>query len=149
MSQRHVGHLVVERGRAYVISERAGLPRQLKPADGRSYLVGGTTTLILARRMLAATKTVRDHLPPGFDTPSPMQILMQLYVAEEESDDLFIADIVSLNPTSAPIIRRWLAALGSIGYVEQRGELVALTEHGYDRVIATLEAMFAAQRELD
>ena len=78
-----------------------------------------------------------------------MQILMQLYVAEEESDDLFIADIVSLNPTSAPIIRRWLAALGSIGYVEQRGELVALTEHGYDRVIATLEAMFAAQRELD
>jgi hypothetical protein len=131
------------------ISGQPQLPRQLRNSDGRGYLVGGTDTLILARRMLAAAAVVHAHLPYGFDPPSPLQIMMQLYVAEEEACYLTLTDVSRSDPASQPVTKRWLAALESNGFVERRDTIFALTTFGYERVIATLEALFAAQRRLD
>lgn len=117
------------------------------PHDG-ALILSPTTTVTLARRMLAASQAVADSLPAGFYASPVLDTLLALHVAEEDAAYL---DVAKVEPAGvAPTIaRRWIGILVAQGLVEQRGTLLALTDEGHAAVTRLLEAVYAVQRELD
>jgi hypothetical protein len=119
------------------------MTRVLRVADGSARLVSTTTTVKLAQRMLAAANVVHNALPHGFATPTPINILLELYLAEERGLYPLATELSDRHNT------RWVAALASVGLVDYEGSHVALTDTGYETVIATLTELFNVQRALD
>lgn len=125
------------------------MSRTLKVADGKEHVVSTTSTIKLAERMLASSRVIACSLPPGLHPPSPVTILLELYLAEDEalypkSSGLGLTD--HMHPIVA---ERWVAALLKQGLVEQQHGRVALSAAGYQAVTDMLEVLFAVQRALD
>jgi hypothetical protein len=99
--------------------------------------------------MLAASGVVSSHLPAGFSPPTPMNLLLELFIAEENALYPGAADLGRHDGMSPRLVDRWLIALLHEGLIEKNNEAVALTDQGFNAVVRVLEAMFNAQRLLD
>ncbi|WP_294312814.1 hypothetical protein [uncultured Sphingomonas sp.] len=108
-----------------------------------------TTTIKLAERVLASARVVDAHMPPDFANFSPLYLLLELYLAEEQANYLTIDAVRQRGPASASTLKRWISAIEGEGLVEQNAGLLALTQKGYTLVVDTLEGIFDVQRELD
>lgn len=125
------------------------MSRTLRVADGKEHVVSTTTTIKLAERMLASSRVVACSMPAGLHPPSPVTILLELYLAEEEA--LYPkSSALGLTDHMHPIVaERWAAALLKQGLVEQQHGRVALSATGHKVVTEMLELLFAVQRALD
>jgi hypothetical protein len=121
------------------------MPRTLTASDGSVRIVSTTTTTKLAARMLAAAQVLAEALPQGFNAPLPTNILLALFVGEEEAHYPSEAEIGGPRATA----ERWIIALAQAGLIERRDGLLALSRLGYDTVQTMLERLFEAQRRLD
>jgi hypothetical protein len=125
------------------------MPRTLTAPNDREHVVTTTTTIKFAERVLASYRVLAVGLPVELRCPSPMSILLELYIAEEEalyptSDGLGKVD--AMHPS---VKNRWIQALAQSGFVEQKGARFALTEAGYKVVNDVLDLLFQVQRCLD
>jgi hypothetical protein len=121
------------------------MPRTLTASDGSVRVVSTTTTTKLAERMLAAAQVIAETLPAGFNAPLPTNILLALFVAEEDAHYPSESEVGGPRATTD----RWIAALAQAGLVERRDGLLALSERGHAMVQMMLERLFDAQRRLD
>lgn len=108
-----------------------------------------TTTIKLAERVLASARVVEAQMPFGFVSFSPLYLLLELYLAEEQANYLTIDGVRQRGPASASTLKRWVSAIEGEGLIEQNAGLLALTQKGYTLVVDTLEGIFDVQRELD
>ena len=118
---------------------RGGVPRSPTP----------TTTTKLAHRMLNASLTLAQHLPQGLVGSSALDILLSLYVAEEDARYLSIGDLTLPGDQVPAVTERWVAYLVQLGLVDRREDMLALSIDGHTALTDALEAMFVAQRALD
>ena len=121
------------------------MPRILTASDGSVRIVSTTTTTKLAERMRVAAKVIAEALPPGFNAAAPTDILLALFVAEEDAH--YPAETEVGGPPATT--ERWLAALAQAGLIERHDGLVALSKIGHETVQTMLERLFEAQRRLD
>jgi hypothetical protein len=125
------------------------MSRTLIAQDRAVRNVAVTTTTKLAERILATAQVIRSRMPPGFTAVSPINILLEMYLAEEGASYLAGDELRCAAGTSPAVVRRWMLALEQQGLVEARQGLFALSSTGYETVVATLEEVFAVQRTLD
>lgn len=125
------------------------MTRILDPSPGRTRVIGPTTTAKFAARMIAAQRVMSECLPDGFSAPIPLDVLLKLYVAEDEGNCLVVEDFSSSHNPKSSVVVRWIKALEAAELVEQRGNLIALTAHGYDTLTCMMAGIYAAQRTLD
>lgn len=125
------------------------MPRTLIAADGAVRNVAVTTTIKMAERILASARIVESHMPTGFVGFSPLNVLLELYLAEEQASYLTVDTLRHHGIASGSTLRRWVAAIEAEGLIEQKSDLLALTQQGYTLVVDTLESIFNVQRELD
>ncbi|MBB4618536.1 hypothetical protein [Sphingomonas abaci] len=108
-----------------------------------------TTTIKFAERVLASYRVLAVGLPSELRCPSPMSMLLELYVAEEEAlyptaDGLGVIDAMHPN-----VRNHWIKALVQSGHIEQKGSRFALSDVGYKVVNDVLDLLFQVQRCLD
>lgn len=125
------------------------MPRALVAENGATYIVGSTDTVKLAKRVIETGRVIAGVLPKGYVSPSVMELLLAIYLAEEEARYLTIIELSSIQGVAIPVAVRWIDALCGINLVEKRNDLIALTSDGYSIVITTLQNIFSAQRLLD
>jgi hypothetical protein len=125
------------------------LPRTFSVRDGQVGVVSTTTTLKLAERMLTAARVISMGLPPGFSPPTPMNLLLELFIAEESAHYPKAAELGKHDGMSQHVVDRWLIALSSERLIERNEKAVALTEHGRNVVVRVLEAIINAQNLLN
>jgi hypothetical protein len=121
----------------------------LSCVPGQPVIVSTTTTVKLAERMVAASRVVEANMPVSLSPPLPINVLLEIYLAEEAGRSIRVHDLTTAGSGSTMSSQRWVSALSSSGLVEQRGELIALSQLGYDTIMKTLKDLFMAQRELD
>lgn len=125
------------------------MARTLTAPGGKLRMIGSTTTAKMAERLLHAGRVFADELDASLNHWPVVEILMSLHLAEDEGRDLTIGDLDLRSSPSKAISRRWVAQLVAFGLVDQRGDLIALTEWGYVKTLSILESVYAAQRALD
>ncbi len=125
------------------------MPRTLIAPDGAVRNVAVTTTVKIAERILASARVVEAKMPTGFVSFSPLNILLELYLAEEQANYLSVDTLRHRAIASETTLRRWISALELEGLIDQKEGLLALTHQGYTLVVDTLEGIFNVQRELD
>ena len=125
------------------------MSRTLRVADGREHVVSTTTTIKLAERMLASSRVIACSMPAGLHTPSPVTILLELYLAEEEALYPRASGLGRVDHMHPVVTNRWIAALAEQGLVEQQRGHVALNAAGHKKVTEMLELLFEVQRCLD
>ena len=125
------------------------MPRALVAENGATYIVGSTDTVKLAKRVIETGRVIAGSLPKGFVAPSVMELLLALYLAEEDARYLTISELSMNEGLAISVATRWISALCEIDLVEKRNGLIALTGSGYSTVITTLQDIFKAQRMLD
>jgi hypothetical protein len=125
------------------------LPHTLTVADGSVRTVSTTTTVRLAERVLAASCVARENLPKGFHTPTPLSLLLEMYVAEESARYLRISELGVTDGMHPRIAERWVAALVTEGLACVRIDHAALTSEGHQTVTRLLQELFTVQRTLD
>ena len=108
-----------------------------------------TTTTELAQRLLRASLTLAEHLPDKIVGSPALDILLSLYVAEEEARYLAVGELAPAGDRTPAVIQRWVAYLVQLGLVERRGDLLALSTDGHAAITDAIEAMFVALRALD
>jgi hypothetical protein len=91
-----------------------------------------------AEQMLAASRVIAQGMPPGFSSPSPVNFLLELFVAEETGRCLSIGELGRNNSFSRRVVDRWIDALTDEGFVEISGQAVGLTKQGYDVITSML-----------
>lgn len=121
----------------------------LTPAGGLPQLLRPTTTTKLAERILLASRIFSEVLPEGLNTLPVLDILLDIYVAEESARYPRTSEIDPPGTLAPSVTQRWIAALVSAGLVERRGDLVALSTDGHVRVTTFLQTLYAAQRAVD
>lgn len=125
------------------------MSRTLRVADGREHVVSTTTTIKLAERVLASLRVLACSMPAGLHTPSPVTILLELYLAEEEALYPRTSGLGRTDHMHPAIVDRWIAVLVQQGLVEQQQGRNALTEAGHEHVTEMLTLLFQVQRCLD
>lgn len=125
------------------------MPRALIAENGATYIVGSTDTVKLAKRVIETGRVIAGALPKGYVSPSAMELLLALYLAEEDARYLSVSELSATEGVAITVAARWVNALCKIDLVEQRNGLIALTGSGYFTVITTLQDIFGAQRLLD
>lgn len=99
--------------------------------------------------MLAASRVARENLPKGFHSASPLNLLLEMYVAEESARYLKLSEIGSVDEMHPRVAERWVAALVEEGLVCVRIDHAALTSKGHETATRLLQELFAVQRTLD
>lgn len=99
--------------------------------------------------MLVASQVVMQGMPAGFSSPSPMNFLLELFLAEETGRYLSADELGKNDGMSKRVADRWIAALLGEGVIETSGVAVGLTDHGYRVVTSMLMRLFESQRLLD
>ncbi|WP_375380993.1 hypothetical protein [uncultured Sphingomonas sp.] len=99
--------------------------------------------------MLNASLTLAQHLPQGIVGSSALDILLSLYVAEEDARYLSVSELTLPGNHIPAVTERWVAYLVQLGLVDRRGDMLALSVDGHMALTDALEAMFVAQRALD
>jgi hypothetical protein len=104
-----------------------------------SLLPAATTTARLTTALLAASDAAARALPDGLHHACALDLLLRLFLADEAAR-LTRLDELPSGSCSPEAVRRWIAALVSVGYVERRGAYVALSAIGHRGVTAITEA---------
>jgi len=125
------------------------MTKMLSAANALPRLIAPGTTRTLAQRMLSASAEIAAALPRGFYAPTALDILLTLYIAEDDARYLVAAELHLPGGPPTGVVERWLTALAAEGLLDRQGELLALSAKGYDLVTAIVEAIHAAQRTLD
>lgn len=125
------------------------MPHTLTVADGSARVVSTTTTVRLAERMLEASRVVRDNLPKGFHSGTSLNLLLEMYVAEDSARYLQLPELGTVDQMHPRVVERWIAALVEEGLVCVRIDHAALTSTGHEMVTRLLQELFTAQRALD
>lgn len=125
------------------------MSRTLRVADGREHVVSTTTTVKLAERMLASSRVIACSMPASLHTPSPVTLLLELYLAEEEALYPHASGLGRIDHMHPMVVERWIAVLVQQGLVEQQQGRNALTEAGHKHVTDMLTLLFQVQRCLD
>lgn len=108
-----------------------------------------TTTPQMARRMLASLRILANHLPQGLAGTPAVDILLALYVAEDDALYGGLTDLHVPTSFSHEVTRRWVQALIGMGLVEERLQFLALSDDGHRLMTGMIEALYQRQRELD
>ena len=127
----------------------APMTKMLSVPDAVPRLLAPTTTQKIAQRMLAGSREVAAAMPRGFFTPTALDILLILHVAEEDARYLTMEELDIPGGPSTVITGRWLSILIVQSLIDQRGNLLALSKKGYDLVTGIIESVYRAQRALD
>ncbi|MBB4620014.1 hypothetical protein, partial [Sphingomonas abaci] len=85
----------------------------------------------------------------GLHTPSPITILLELYLAQEEALSPCARGLGRVDLAHPAVTRRWIAVLESEGLVEQQQGRFSLSPAGHGRVSEMLELLSDVQRYLD
>lgn len=125
------------------------MPILLTPADGLPRVLHPTTTTKLAERILLASRVFSEVLPEGLNALPVLDILLDLYVAEEDARYPRTGEIDPPGTLAPSVTQRWIAALVQEGLVERRDDLVALSTKGHALVTTFLQTLYAAQRAAD
>lgn len=125
------------------------MPRTLSVADGKEHVVSTTTTIKLAERMLASSRVIACSMPAGLHPPSPVTILLELYLAEEEALYPRASGLGRVDQMHPVVAEGWVAVLVQQGLVEVQHGRAALTAAGHKVVCDMLELLFSVQRALD
>lgn len=125
------------------------MSKLLSSSGGVSRLVSPTTTKKMAQRMLSASREIADAMPIGFYSPTALDILLMLHVAEDDASYPAWDTMEVPGRPSTMTVDRWLAALTSEGLVDRHNGLIALSQKGYSLVVSTIERIYEAQRALD
>ena len=102
-----------------------------------------------AEHMLAASRVIAQGMPPGFSSPSPVNFLLELFVAEETGRCLSIGELGRSDGFSKRVVDRWIDALADEGFVEISGQALGLTNQGYDVVTTMLTRLSDAENPSD
>jgi CTP-dependent riboflavin kinase len=95
--------------------------------------------------MLAASRVFAQEMPPGFLSPSPVNFLLELFVAEETGRCLSIDELGRNDGVSRRVVDRWIDALADEGFVEMSGQAIGLSNQGYDLVTTMLTRLSDAK----
>lgn len=125
------------------------MAQTLAIADGTTRILSPTTTVKLAERMLAASRIAQSALPPGFHSTAALNILLEMYVAEDGGTRLSVAKVTATDDAHPRVMERWLAALVQEGLVSVGVNYAVLTTDGHAAVDRLLKDLFVAQRALD
>lgn len=125
------------------------MARTLAVADGTMRVLSPTTTVRLAERILAASRVTQSALPPGFHSTAALNILLEMYVADDGGRRLSMAEVTAIADAHPRVMERWLAALVQEGLVSVSVEDAVLTADGRAAVDRLLSDLFVAQRALD
>jgi len=125
------------------------LSKPLSLPGGDARVLASTTTKKMAQRMLSASREVADALPTGFYSPTALDVLLMLHVAEDDANYPAWETIELPGRPSTMTVDRWLAALTREGLVDRHNGLIALSQQGYALVVSTIERVYKAQRALD
>jgi len=125
------------------------LSRSLDLPGDTPRIIAPTTIRKMAERLLSASCEIAAFMPRGFHGPCPLDILLALYIAEDDADYLQQGDLTMPGALSPASVGRWTAALLSEGLIEQRNMLLGLSDKGHALVTSTIEAIYLAQRALD
>lgn len=125
------------------------MSKLLQSPDQVPRVIAPTTTRKLAQRMLSASSEIARAMPHGFYAPVALDVLLRLHVAEDDAHYLAISDLDVPGATSSRVVERWVIALHAEGLLDRKGDLLALTQKGYDLVVHTITAIYDAQRALD
>lgn len=99
--------------------------------------------------MLSASYIVAGALSSGLYNAPVLEILLSLYLLEEDAAYLTKSDLSNAQRIDKMVVQRWLNVLVERGLVEEQADLIALTQSGYDQVNSLIEAVYNAQRALD
>lgn len=124
------------------------MAHRLTVADGREHRITATT-IKQAKRMLASSRVVACSMPAGLHTPSPVTILLELYLAQEEALYPRARGLGRVDLAHPAVTRRWIAVLENEGLVEQHQGRFSLSPAGHGRVSEMLELLSDVQRCLD
>ncbi len=116
---------------------------------GGSRLPTPTTTAKLAHRVLTVSSTFAARLPWGIVGSPALDILLSLYVAEEDARYLSIRELAPAGDRTPAVTQRWVAYLAQLELVDRQGDMLALSTEGHLAVTDAIEAMFIAQQALD
>lgn len=125
------------------------MPRLLGSISGPTRILSPTTSLTIARRIIASQRVYADLLPPGFSMTVPVDLLLHLYVAEEEARLLSVDEIAALGLGAGPVVSRSLAALVQQGLAIREADIVQLTPAGEEMILGLVDRIYRAQRALD
>ena len=125
------------------------MTKMLFAKGGVPYSPMSPPTTKLAYSILSASMTLARHLPHGIVGSSALNILLSLYVAEEDARYLSVGDLMLAGDQPAAVTERWIAHLVQSGLVDRQEDVLALSIDGHRALTDALEAMFAAQRALD
>jgi hypothetical protein len=125
------------------------VPQVLTTADGSVRTISPTTTVKMAERMLAASRVARAELPKSFHTPSPLNLLLEMFVAEEDTQYYRVSELGFNDGMHPRITERWVAALVEAGLMSVQIDHAALTTEGHSTVTRLIESLYVAQRKLD
>ena len=103
----------------------------------------------IAERIVAAYDVVDTSLPSGLAAISPLNILLQIYIAEGHALYLTAGGLCRPADTSVFTVEKWLDVLEAEGLIDQKNGLIALTQMGYETVVKTLSDIEERQRSLD
>jgi hypothetical protein len=99
----------------------------------------------IARRMLAEAAAAREILPLGFRVPSGADMLLAILVAEDQGYWPTVHSVIAVAGACADSGLRWLRVLAEHDLVERRGDMLALTDAGYDLVTQLAARVHAVQ----
>lgn len=125
------------------------MPRQSDTSSHSSQSDVTAKIVKLAERMLIASRVVANGMPAGFSPSSPINFLLELFLAEEGGQYLSIDDVGKNDQMSKCVAERWIAALIAEGFVERSGQAIGLTDRGFQVVTSMLTRLFESQRLLD
>lgn len=125
------------------------MPRLLSRAGDKPRFLPPTTSVKIAQRMLSASYIVAGALSSGLYNAPVLEILLSLYLLEEDAAYLTKSDLSNAQRIDKMVVQRWLNVLVERGLVEEQADLIALTQSGYDQVNSLIEAVYNAQRALD
>lgn len=124
------------------------MAHRLTVADGRERPITATT-IKEAKRLLASSRVVACSMPIGLHTPSPVTILLELYLAQQEALYPRARGLGRVDHAHPAVTKRWIAVLESEGLVEQQQGRFSLSPAGHGRVSEMLMLLSDVQRCLD
>lgn len=125
------------------------MTKTLIPPGGGPQILAATTTAKLALRIKCTFQAISDHLPIGLDSSPAVELLLALYVAEEDARYLVVSDLRPSGSLRPGTTERWLRALEQHDLVDRKGDMLALSSRGHETITRLLEAVYATQRGLD
>ncbi|MFC3558644.1 hypothetical protein ACFOKI_14685 [Sphingomonas qilianensis] len=95
--------------------------------------------------MLAARRALQEHLPIDLIHDPSLDMLLSLFVTEVEGVAMGAAELATTTTVGPVTAGRFIKAMMQAALIEDRDDVIALTEAGRAAVEAAMEAAAAAQ----